>query len=109
MQAVGRAAMSMIQEVRRQFASIPELKAALEVMNKNTGDSKSWSAEDKATFEAGLDKAEYAKCVEISTNSSIKEMILPGIIAVVSPVFVGFFGGAEMLGLYSDNKESYLI
>ena len=98
MQAVGRAAMSMIQEVRRQFASIPELKAALEVMNKNTGDSDSWSAEDKATFEAGLDKAEYAKCVEISTTSSIREMVLPGLIAVVSPVLVGFLGGAEMLG-----------
>ena len=98
MQAVGRAAMSMIQEVRRQFASIPELKAALEVMNKNTGDSDSWSAEDKATFEAGLDKAEYAKCVEISTTSSIREMVLPGLIAVVSPVLVGFLGSAEMLG-----------
>ncbi len=98
MNAVGRAAMSMIQEVRRQFASIPELKAALEVMNKNTGDSDSWSAEDKATFEAGLDKAEYAKCVEISTTSSIREMVLPGIIAVASPVLVGFLGGAEMLG-----------
>ena len=98
MQAVGRAAMSMIQEVRRQFASIPELKAALEVMNKNTGDSDSWSAEDKASFEAGLDKAEYAKCVEISTTSSIREMVLPGLIAVVSPVLVGFLGSAEMLG-----------
>jgi len=99
MNAVGRAAMSMIQEVRRQFRDIPALKAALEAMKRNEGkDSSEWSAEDKATFDGALDKAEYAKCVEISTTSSIKEMVMPGVIAVLSPVAVGFLGGAEMLG-----------
>ncbi|MCL4138275.1 UNVERIFIED_CONTAM: hypothetical protein GTU68_064873 [Idotea baltica] len=73
MNAVGRAAMAMIQEVRRQFQSIPELKAA-------------------------DGKPEYAKCVEISTTASIKEMVLPGVLAIVAPVAVGFIGGAEMLG-----------
>ena len=99
MSAVGRAAMDMIKEVRRQFAEIPELKAALNVMRKN-GDTEyeDWSDADKKTFDAADGKAEYSKCVEISTAASIREMILPGLIAVISPVIVGFLGGAEMLG-----------
>lgn len=99
MGAVGRAAMDMIQEVRRQFKSIPELSAALKVMNSNEGkEMKDWSESDRKTFEAADGKAEYDKCVEISTKASIREMILPGLIAVISPVLVGFGGGAEMLG-----------
>jgi len=99
MNAVGRAAMDMITEVRRQFADIPELKAALAVMKKNDGtDHKTWSAEDQAIFDAADGKAEYDKCVEISTKASIREMVLPGILAVISPVVIGFGGGAEMLG-----------
>ena len=99
MGAVGRAAMDMIQEVRRQFASIPELKAALDVMKRNEGkEMKDWSDADRSTFNAADGKAEYDKCVEISTKASIREMILPGLIAVVTPVIIGFGGGAEMLG-----------
>lgn len=99
MSAVGRAAMDMIKEVRRQFADIPELKAALEVMRRN-GDKEysEWTDADKKTFDAADGKAEYSKCVEISTAASIREMIIPGLIAVISPVIVGFLGGAEMLG-----------
>ena len=99
MNAVGRAAMDMIQEVRRQFADIPELKAALAVMKKNDGSEyKTWSDSDKSTFDAADGKAEYGKCVEISTKASIREMVLPGLLAVISPVIIGFGGGAEMLG-----------
>jgi K(+)-stimulated pyrophosphate-energized sodium pump len=105
MNAVGRAAMAMIEEVRRQFKDIPQLKAALEVMKKNEGkDQKDWSAEDSATFDAADGLAEYDKCVAISTKASIKEMVLPGILAIVVPVVVGFggklfgIGGPEMLG-----------
>jgi len=99
MNAVGRAAMDMITEVRRQFSDIPELKAALAVMKKNDGtDHKTWSAADQATFDAADGKAEYGKCVEISTKASIREMVLPGLLAVISPVIIGFGGGAEMLG-----------
>jgi K(+)-stimulated pyrophosphate-energized sodium pump len=99
MQAVGRAAMSMIEEVRRQFNTIPELKAALNVMNANEGkDFEDWSEEDQKTFEAADGKAEYEKCVEISTTASIREMVLPGLLAVTVPVLFGFLGGAEMLG-----------
>ncbi len=99
MNAVGRAAMDMITEVRRQFKEIPELKAALAVMKRNGDtDMKDWNDADKATFDAADGKAEYSKCVDISTKASIREMILPGLIAVITPVIFGFIGGAEMLG-----------
>ena len=73
MGAVGRAAFAMIEEVRRQFREIPGL---LE----------------------GTGKAEYAKCVDISTSAAIREMVLPGLLAVLTPVVVGFWGKPEMLG-----------
>ena len=97
MGAVGRAAMAMIEEVRRQFKTIPELSAALAVMNKY-GENDEWSDEDRKTFEAADGKAEYGKCVEISTQSAIKEMLLPGLLAILTPVAVGFVFGAETLG-----------
>ncbi|MEN8137095.1 MAG: sodium-translocating pyrophosphatase [Bacteroidota bacterium] len=71
--AVGRAAMAMVTEVRRQFKEIPGIM------------------EYKA-------KPEYDKCVEISTEASIREMILPGAIALITPVIVGFTFGPEVLG-----------
>ena len=96
MGAVGRAAMAMIEEVRRQFNDIPELSAALAVMNKYDDDE--WSDEDRAVFNAADGKAEYSKCVSISTQSAIKEMIIPGLLAVLTPVGVGFLFGPEILG-----------
>ena len=71
--AVGRAAMDMVNEVRRQFREIPGIM------------------EYKA-------KPEYEKCVAISTEASIREMMLPGAIALVTPVVVGFIFGPEVLG-----------
>ncbi len=97
MGAVGRAAMAMIEEVRRQFNDIPELSAALAVMNKY-GDDDEWSDEDRAVFDAADGKAEYSKCVAISTQSAIREMIVPGLLAVLTPVGVGFLFGPEILG-----------
>lgn len=96
MGAVGRAAMAMIEEVRRQFREIPELKAALQVLGK--GDESTWSKEDKKIYNDGLSKAEYGRCVEISTQSAIKEMVAPGLLAIITPVFVGFVFGPETLG-----------
>ena len=99
MGAVGRAAMSMIQEVRRQFHNIPALKNALEIMNRNDGKPTSeWTDDEKASFDEAIDAAEYGKCVEISTQSAIKEMVAPGMVAILTPVAVGFGGGATMLG-----------
>jgi K(+)-stimulated pyrophosphate-energized sodium pump len=72
-QAVGKAAMDMVQEVRRQFREIPGIM------------------EYKA-------KPEYEKCVAISTKASIREMMLPGAIALITPVLVGFIFGPEVLG-----------
>ncbi|WP_118194129.1 sodium-translocating pyrophosphatase [Albibacterium indicum] len=71
--AVGRAAMEMVKEVRRQFKEIPGIM------------------EYKA-------KPEYQKCVAISTNASLKEMMLPGAIAILVPVIIGFIFGPEVLG-----------
>ena len=73
MAAVGKAAFSMIEEVRHQFKTIDGLM------------------EGKA-------KADFRRCVDIATAAAIKQMILPGLIAVTVPVAVGFIGGPEMLG-----------
>lgn len=98
MNAVGRAAMAMIEEVRRQFRDIPKLKAALEVMRAVDSDMSKATEAQRATFDEADGVAEYDKCVEISTTASIKEMVLPGLLAIAVPVAVGFIGGAEMLG-----------
>ncbi len=99
MNAVGRASKAMIEEVRRQFTTIPALKAALEVMRRNEGkDQSEWSAGDLQTFQAAHGKAEYSRCVEISTVSALREMLLPGFLAIAAPVAVGFLFGKEALG-----------
>ena len=106
MGAVGRAAMSMIQEVRRQFHDIPALKKALEIMNRNEGKpTDEWTEEERKSFDEAIDSAEYGKCVEISTQSALKEMVFPGMVAILSPVVVGLGGnylfpgsGGVMLG-----------
>src|SRR5689334_22202800 len=72
-QAVGKAAMAMVEEVRRQFKSIPGIME-------------------------GTGKPEYDKCVAISTDASIKKMLAPGAIAILSPLIIGFVLGPEALG-----------
>ena len=98
MNAVGRAAMAMIEEVRRQFRDIPQLKAALKVMREVDSDMSKATEEQRKIFDDADGYAEYEKCVEISTKASIKEMVLPGLLALVVPVAIGFIGGSEMLG-----------
>tara|TARA_A100000164_G_scaffold367693_1_gene389956 strand:+ start:2843 stop:5017 length:2175 start_codon:yes stop_codon:yes gene_type:complete len=95
MGAVGRAAMSMIEEVRRQFRDIPELKTALEIFNKEKNESK-LSKKDREAYELGMSKADHGRCVEISTQAAIKEMVMPGLLAVITPVIFGF--GPGLLG-----------
>ncbi|MDO5734526.1 MAG: sodium-translocating pyrophosphatase [Eubacteriales bacterium] len=72
MSAVGTAAFEMINEVRRQFREKPGILT-------------------------GEETPDYARCVDISTRSALKEMMVPGLVAILSPVLVGFLGGREML------------
>jgi K(+)-stimulated pyrophosphate-energized sodium pump len=100
MDAVGSAANDMIKEVRRQFNNIPELKSALEVMRKHgeDDDPANWPEEDQKTMEAADGKGEYQKCVEISTTSAIRKMVVPGLLAVVVPIIIGLVLGKVALG-----------
>ena len=75
MRSVGKAAMEMVQEVRRQFREIPGIME-------------------------GTGTPEYGKCVDISTKAAIKEMMLPGAITIIAPVIIGFTMGPEALGSY---------
>ena len=89
--AVGRAAMAMIREVRRQFRSIPELSSALEAMRRNGGKPvDQWSDGDREIYRQADGKPEYAKCVKISTEAAIFSMVKPGLLAVLTPIVVGF-------------------
>ncbi|OVE81549.1 sodium-translocating pyrophosphatase [bacterium K02(2017)] len=98
MDAVGKAAMDMIKEVRRQFHDIPRLKAALDVFRKYDGDESKITGADKEIFDAGDGAAEYGKCVAISTQAALRKMIMPGLLAIFTPVLVGFIFGAAPLG-----------
>lgn len=98
MGAVGRAASNMISEVRRQFAEIPALRNALNIYNKYDGDFRDATEEDMIIYNEGEGAGEYETCIEISTKSSLREMILPGILALAVPTLVGYIGGAPMLG-----------
>ncbi|MGQ9863888.1 MAG: V-type H(+)-translocating pyrophosphatase [Bacteroidia bacterium] len=95
MLAVGRAAMAMVQEVRRQFREIAPLREALAIMQK---DESTRTPEEHQKLEKAEESAEYARCVEISTRGALREMILPGVLAVVAPIVVGGILGKEALG-----------
>lgn len=75
MQSVGKAAMDMVNEVRRQFKEIPGIME-------------------------GTGKPDYGRCVDISTQAALREMMLPGAITIITPIIVGFVMGAEALGAY---------
>jgi len=97
MVAVGKAAQDMIQEVRRQFREIPELRPALEAAQRAESEEREPNAEEAAVIAAADGKAEYTQCVEISTAAAIKKMIAPGLMAVTVPVLVGIYS-VDMLG-----------
>jgi K(+)-stimulated pyrophosphate-energized sodium pump len=84
MRAVGRAAFEMIEEVRRQFKSIPGLME-------------------------GEAEADFAKCVDISTRAAIREMVAPGLLAVIVPVVVGFWDTAALAGVLAGVTSSGVL
>ncbi|MBC6411123.1 MAG: sodium-translocating pyrophosphatase [Ekhidna sp.] len=75
MRSVGKAAMEMVKEVRRQFKEIPGIME-------------------------GTGTPEYGKCVDISTKAALREMMLPGAITIIAPILIGFLMGPEALGSY---------
>jgi K(+)-stimulated pyrophosphate-energized sodium pump len=91
MVAVGQAAQDMIQEVRRQFRDIPELRPALEAAQHAEHEEREPTAEEQKIIEAADGKAEYTQCVAISTKAAIKKMLAPGLMAVTVPVLVGLY------------------
>ncbi|MCH2117265.1 MAG: sodium-translocating pyrophosphatase [Pirellulales bacterium] len=97
MVAVGQAAQNMIQEVRRQFAEIPELRPALLAAQKAESEERDPSPEEAQVIEAADGKAQYSHCVEIATAAAIQKMIAPGLMAVIVPVIIGLFD-VNMLG-----------
>jgi K(+)-stimulated pyrophosphate-energized sodium pump len=97
MVAVGQAAQDMIQEVRRQFKEIPELRPALEAAQKAEEEERDPTPEEEAIIRAADGKAEYTKCVDISTAAAVKKMVAPGLMAVLTPVVVGIVN-PNMLG-----------
>ncbi|MGM0573510.1 MAG: proton/sodium-translocating pyrophosphatase, partial [Bacteroidota bacterium] len=96
--AVGRASKTMIEEIRHQFNTIPPLTEALKVLKKYGGEVENVTDEERKILEDADGSADYQKCIEISTKSSLREMMLPGTLAVVTPALVGYLGGPEILG-----------
>ncbi len=97
MVAVGKAAQDMIQEVRRQFRDIPELRPALDAAQKAESEEREPNEEEQAIIRAADGKAEYTKCIDISTAAAIKKMVAPGLMAILAPVIVGLIS-VDMLG-----------
>jgi len=97
MVAVGKAAQDMIQEVRRQFREIPELRPALDAANKAESEEREPTEAEQKIIRAADGKAEYTKCIDISTAAAIRKMIAPGLMAVIVPVIVGVIS-PNMLG-----------
>lgn len=99
MKAVGSAAMDMITEVRRQFRDIPALKSALQLVARAERENRPLTPEEDQEVTAAGSKTEVERCVAISTKASIRRMIAPGVLALVSPVVVGIWSPLALGGL----------
>jgi K(+)-stimulated pyrophosphate-energized sodium pump len=97
MVAVGLAAQDMIQEVRRQFRDIPELRPALIAAKKAESEERDPTEMEAQIIRAADGKADYSHCVDIATAAALRKMIAPGVMAVLAPVVVGLIS-VDMLG-----------
>ena len=99
MKAVGAAAMDMITEVRRQFREIPVLREALTVVARAEREGRDLTPDEEKQVLAAGEKTEVERCVEISTKASLRRMVMPGVLALTSPVIVGFWSRNALGGL----------
>ncbi|WP_258183035.1 sodium-translocating pyrophosphatase [Enhygromyxa salina] len=106
MKAVGDAAMDMIQEVRRQFKDIPVLREALTLVARAEEEERELTEEEDAqVLEAGK-KTEVEKCVAISTQASLKRMVMPGVLAIGAPLVIGWWSPFALGGLLAGTLTS---
>lgn len=99
MLAVGHAAQEMIQEVRRQFNEIPELRPALVAAQQAEHEERDPTEEEASIINAADGKADYTHCVSIATDAAIKKMVAPGVLAIAVPVVVGLINPSMLGGL----------
>jgi K(+)-stimulated pyrophosphate-energized sodium pump len=99
MVAVGKAAQDMIQEVRRQFKEIPELRPALIAAQKAESEEREPNDAERKVIAAADGKAQYSHCVDIATAAAIRKMIIPGSLAVAVPVIMGLISPNALGGL----------
>jgi len=99
MQAVGDAAMDMIQEVRRQFREIPSLRPALAKVKAAEDEDRDLTEEEQAEIMEASKDTQVERCVAISTQASIKRMVAPGLLALAAPVLVGVWSTSALGGL----------
>jgi K(+)-stimulated pyrophosphate-energized sodium pump len=106
MKAVGAAAMDMITEVRRQFREIPVLREALTLVAKAEHEGRELTDDEEKQVLAAGEKTEVERCVAISTQASIRRMIMPGVLAIASPVVVGLWSPYALGGLLAGTLVS---
>jgi K(+)-stimulated pyrophosphate-energized sodium pump len=106
MKAVGAAAMDMIEEVRRQFREIPVLRKALLIVAKAEHEDRKLTEEEDAEVIAAGKQTQVEKCVAISTQASIRRMVLPGLLAIASPIIVGLWSPFALGGLLAGTLVS---
>jgi len=99
MKAVGAAAMDMITEVRRQFRDIPVLRSALKLVAKAEHEGRDLTPDEEREVLAAGEKTEVERCVAISTQASLRRMVMPGVLALASPVIVGYWSRFALGGL----------
>jgi K(+)-stimulated pyrophosphate-energized sodium pump len=106
MKAVGDAAKDMIEEVRRQFREVPALRPALEIVKRAEDEDRKLNDEEEKQIIEASKETQVERCVEISTQASLKRMVAPGLLALVAPVAMGFWSAHALGGLLAGTLSS---